>query len=915
MNRADVELKPHVAQAAGRGRALAEAAGLALSLAGLSFYLSRSYVLKAWSDPVQWFSFGQDFAARFGENNLAYLFPLLVAAATEVAGPVRAFLVNVPLLVVLALLFHAFGRQQLGGATSSALERWAPHAGAATVLLFVLVGSDPVWPWAIAMFRLLSSPYRDVLAHVLLLASLIALVVHRRSPVHALAPVAASAACLALATSTREASVLALVPMALYAIACRLASRDLPFLRPVAVFSVSFAIALVPYLLQNYLYSGNPLIPSQAADPASGGLKYSTVIPGVSFANLSETFPRTLSYLYVYYGTGVVGLMGLGLAVALRYRLDTALYLTLPCLILYLGFYGAYYAAVARYLFVVDLFALPLAGVGIAGGLHLLSSLASRRAQERIATASLLALFVLAAVVGLRQAHPTGLPFRIRDAAALHADVAKLLPERAQILGDRPLAEIFRSFVSGRTRVLEFMGPSLGSRKTSARVDKILQGGDPVYLVTPRETVRHHLRQSFDLSLLHTFSLADYGLDQLDQLLRFKTFSLHRLTPWTRTESVAELRSHRTGRHILSLDARRLSRTGAQATLYWNDRRLDPPPRDGWNCYDVMAESESEPASVRLVADRPVPERLSVRLFDPVKMSFPQGYLGMEPFISPCLRGESTLPAAGFQRVAIPAFLPNDAAYVVRAVMEIEARTPGSQGRLEVRAGRETLYQGDYQRKPKDAGPVFVSFPFVFTEAQVSAGTALVEIEATGPGGVHDDARIRSFEVRRHSLKEHLKVDVGREQDALFLRSGFYERQSEAIGRLPFRWMRDRASLWLLVAPSDRTRTLRVRYITGGRPPGVPPPAPRFRLNGRSLVAIEELRETVQVWVNRPTQGGRMRDVYIVVNRSFELPPELLPGPKNVLEIEATPWVPSESLPASENTRVLGLRLSRVWVK
>ncbi len=913
MNRADVELKPHVARAAGRGRALAEAAGLALSLAGLSFYLSRSYVLKAWSDPVQWFSFGQDFAARFGENNLAYLFPLLVAAATEIAGPVRAFLVNVPLLVVLALLLHAFGRQQLGGARSSALERWAPHAGAATVLLFVLVGSNPSWPKTIAMLRLLSSPYRDVLAHVLLLASLIALVVHRRSPVHALAPVAVSAACLALATSTREASVLALVPMALYAIACRLANRDLPFLRPAAVFSISFAIALVPYLLQNYLYSGNPLIPSQAADPASGGLKYSTVIPGVSFANLSETFPRALSYLYGHYGTGVVGLMGLGLAVALRYRLDTALYLTLPCLILYVGFYGAYYTMVARYLFVVDLFALPLAGVGIAGGLHLLSSLASRRAQERVATASLLALFVLAAVVGLRQAHPTGLPFRIRDAAALHADAAKLLPERAQILGDRPVAEIFGSFVRGRTRVLEFMGPSLHSRKMSTRVDEILQGGDPVYLVTPRETVRHHLRQSFDLSLLHTFSSADYGLDQL---LRVKTFSLHRLTPWTRTESVAELRSHRTGRHILSLDARRLSRTGAQATLYWNGRRLDPPPRDGWNCYDVIAESESEPASLRLVADRPVPEQLSARLFDPVKMSFPQGYLGMGPFISPCLRGESTLPAAGFQRVAIPAFLPNDAAYVVRAAMEIETRTPGSQGRLEVRAGRETLYQGNYRREPKDAGPVFVSFSFVFTEAQVSAGTALVEIEATGPGGVHDDARIRSFEVRRHSLKEHLEVEVGREQDALFLRSGFYERPSEAKGLLPFRWTRDRASLWLLIAPSDRTRTLRVRYFTGGRPPGVPPPAPRFRLNGRSLVAIEELRETVPVPAKHlAARGGTLPDAYVEVTRSFELPPELLPGPKNVLEIEATPWVPSESLPASENTRVLGLRLSRVWVK
>jgi hypothetical protein len=175
---------------------------------------------------------------------------------------------------------------------------------------------------------------------------------------------------------------------------------------------------------------------------------------------------------------------------------------------------------------------------------------------------------------------------------------------------------------------------------------------------------------------------------------------------------------------------------------------------------------------------------------------------------------------------------------------------------------------------------------------------------------VHDDARIRSFEVSRHSLKEDLEVNVGRQQAALFLRSGFHERK-RTRGRLPFRWTRDRASLWLLIAPSERPRELRVRYFTGGRPPGVPPPAPRFRLNGRPLAAIEELRETLPVPGKRvPARGGTLPDAYTEVTRSFELPPELLPGPKNVLEIEATPWVA-----ASENTRELGLMLSRVWVK
>jgi hypothetical protein len=897
-----------------RGRALAEIAGLVLALGGLSFFLGRSYLVKAYSDPVQWYTFGLNFTAEFGERHLAYLFPLLIAGVTQIVGPFRAFLVNIPLLLVLALLLHAFGRQLLGGGRSPAFERWAPQAGAATLLLFVLVASTADRVTALPMLRLFSSPYRDVLAHVLLVASLIALVAHRRSPVHALRPVGVSAACLALATSTREASVLALIPMALYAVGCRLSSRDLPFLRPALVFSLTFTVFLVPYLIQNYLYSENPLIPGQAANPTAGGLKYATLVPGVSLANLSETFPRTLAYLHRHYGTGVVGLMALGVAVALRYRLEAALYLALTGLIVFLGFYGAYYTMVARYLFVVDLFALPLAGVGVAGALHLLTSVTGPRTRERLATTSLLAIFALAGGVGLRNAVPAGAPFRIADAMALHADVTKVLPPRARVLGDRPLAEIFRSFVSDRAVALEFLvaSRSLGDPELIVRVDEIVESGDPVYLVTAREATQQVLREGFDLALVYRFPAADYGLQDL---LKAESFSLYRVTPWARNEIATELHPHRVGRHVLSVDVGRLSRTGGQATLYWNDRRLDPPPRDGWSCYDVRVTSESDPASVRLVSDRPVPGELVARLHDPLRTRFPRGYPRPERTVSPCLDGESSLRAAGPQRVAVPAFLAEGAAFIVRASLEIETRTPGLRGELELHVEGESVYHGEYRRRPKTAEPVFVSFPFVLTEDQVSEGRALVDISARGPGGEPDDVRVISLAVYRHLLADELELEVGEESDEPLLRSGFYARPTKYSGPLPYRWTRGRASLWLLVSPSDQRRELEIRSFTGSRPAGVPPPAPDFRLNGQPLVEIEERREPMAVpSQDLPAGSAAVPDAYTEVTRVFDLPRGLLRDPVNVLEIEATPWIPSESLPGSNNRSRLGLMLNRVQV-
>jgi hypothetical protein len=184
---------------------------------------------------------------------------------------------------------------------------------------------------------------------------------------------------------------------------------------------------------------------------------------------------------------------------------------------------------------VVDLFALPLAGIGIAAGFHLLAPDASRRARERFAIASLLAIFVLAGALALRNALPGGERFRIANAMALNADMAELLPERAAILGDRPMAEIFRCFVNSRSQVLNFLvgSGSLHDPELSLRLDEIVQRGEPVYVVTSRDSTLEVLRGRFGLSLVRTIPAEEYGLHHR---LENGSFSLHRLMPGTRTE-------------------------------------------------------------------------------------------------------------------------------------------------------------------------------------------------------------------------------------------------------------------------------------------------------------------------------------------------------------------------------------------
>ena len=109
-------------------------------------------------------------------------------------------------------------------------------------------------------------------------------------------------------------------------------------------------------------------MPAQAlrAFERDGGLT-----PGVSSTHFAETFPSMVRHLGRHFGVGPLLLWITGIVAALRYRQGAVLYLCLPAIAINALFFGGYYTVFSRYLFVIDLFALPVAGVGAAALLQL----------------------------------------------------------------------------------------------------------------------------------------------------------------------------------------------------------------------------------------------------------------------------------------------------------------------------------------------------------------------------------------------------------------------------------------------------------------------------------------------------------------------------------------------------------------
>lgn len=440
-----------------------QAFGLLAVLAGFAAYLVRSYSLIGYSDPLKWYAFAREFTDSFGSARLAYGFPLFQAGAIALVGPLRGFLVNLPILVALCAVVYELGRRHAGGKASTLV---APLAGAGALSFWIGVDHG----------RLLQlvSPYRDPFSHSFLALSCVLLIAARQDRRRAIAWATGSGLCLAVAASARETAVLMLLPFALYAWVAKHADPELPVVRPLLGFGAALAAAGVPLLVQNYLVSGSPYVPGQMARWLDERGEF---VPGIRFEHLGETLPAAVRFLAGHYG-GSVAWLALGLTAAVRHRVAEVLFLSLPALLLYLVFYGAYERVVERYFLVVDVFAAPIAGLGVAWAASgALRAIADGRRRKLATHAALLAALLPALVAPWLFGRATNPRFQLAQVQELRRFLSTHIPEGSTVVGDRPLTEMTFCFAADLFDVRHRV-------RDVSRLERLLETRDVVYVLS-----------------------------------------------------------------------------------------------------------------------------------------------------------------------------------------------------------------------------------------------------------------------------------------------------------------------------------------------------------------------------------------------------------------------------------------------
>jgi hypothetical protein len=871
-------------------------------LTALAVLLATRYSVSPLSDPARWFAFGRNFAAEFASRELAYGFPLLLAGAIEVVGPYRAFLVNIPLLVLVGAALYLFARECAraapegvgpGGPASAAL------AGALALALFVY--ADPAW------IVHLANPYRDPLAFLCTLVSGILTLRFVSGRTRRLWWLALAGGALAYAGSTRETSVLFLGPLLLFAALSRRRDPGIPFARASLVFGVAFGVAAIPFLVQNHLVSGQALVPGQAAHAFE---KSASLAPGIRLASLTETLPEVVRYLAAHFGPGGLALMGIGLVAAGIRRNLAILALCAPAMLVYGLFYAGYDRVVPRYLLVVDLFALPIAGAGLGFLLDLAVARISRpRAVARIAVAAGFALAVSASLLG--RSATIEQRVRVDGIERFVERVKEMIPEGAQVLGGRPAIDVLYTFLPNRVTNIANLVPSrrLEDPDLPGALRRLVEESGEVWFVSRYDAARILVQREYDLVRAGRLQPREYGLER--PLRGENAVLIDRVLPWQLRSVTLPIVANEQGPHVLSLDLGHLSQHSRNyAKVRWGETLIDEDPSDGVNFYAVEVSRAGAPLQLRIESDRPLPSRPEARLLPADKKLTLDFSAGAGPRhrerLSDSFRKRPKLPHPTIERRGT-LLLPTPAPRNVVFLVDIEADLPmmgeryariieGWVGGHRVLRGRRTV-----QPRTEDGERDGFTLSLTLSDREVTGKDTALELRMLEDPSIPEPRllSLRSVSLRRYPLADAYVLDLSAERIPAAFSRGFYAPHPRFDRDAPpGRWTGEAASARLFLRDAPGPANLEVVYWLGGRPGSAAPAAPEFRILGRKLQG-------------RKVREDRDGDTRVV--ERFEIPSSWGLRPAEVLEMRATPWVPGET-GVSADPRALGVRMESISI-
>jgi hypothetical protein len=763
-------------------------------------YLAQNYYLKPFSDPLNWLRFAGNLGQTFRADVFPIVYPVWLRACCWLLGDLYVFFSNYPLLLGFSALSAAVAAEMLS--ERPLVTRWF-----ASVLTACLVlGFDPWLQLA------LLNPYRDPLAHVFLMGSVLFFLRYARGRAKPLWHLSASGLLLGLAYATREPSIL-LLPF--FFLAGLMASKGRPLRltsRDVAVFTLFLLFGAGPFLVQTYLVSGQVLLPAKSA--GAGGY-----LPGFRMDQFLVNASRALRYLcrgvrpWVMLGA----LFGAGVAWRRR-QIDALLVLAAPAFVFGM-LYLAYRVFVPRYFFVVPLFATPLAAYGLVhAGKHLPMRARAYVTDRRLRLLALVVPFVLGSHLAFLTHRDAGVPRLRLDAAREFRKAAWVTFERdALVFSERNLRGCVEWFGH-----LDAMPVWLLSSNKQANVELVvehtarqLKKGRPVYVLDapPSEKpgpTASVLRQGFDLVPCgEPFSTNDL------KAVNWRTpFAPHLYTvrAWTGHVSVARVPlphdrgcvlavNALAGSGTLMADAQPFAQLTSPGTTYlWfpneqavsniNLRLQSPTPVPGM--LDAWALRPDAPLTFSFDADS---ERHTRHV---LSAAYARPYTKKDPYAC-VLSGSGTL------KIPVPWPTPSEAV-LTGAVTPVEAGpfraqpfTLSAVNRADMESLCITPDQNEFSMcLPLQTNDLSIELSMDFGPSAMSAW------------------HIGEMTLYPVSAGTYARISLGDEGDTKLLHSGFYGPESDGYGTT-FRWSKDVAVMhFVLNRARDLTLMLHVLDLRPG---------------------------------------------------------------------------------------------------
>ncbi len=893
--------------------------GFAL-LFGLAVYLVMVHYVMAYSDPVSWLHRGRAMMQGLPVTSRPPLFPFFCGVMMKLVGPVWVFLANLPVLLIMITLVGVSAAGLVSTRADGSQGGGIPRELVAFASVCLLVFFN------LRLFSALVNPYREALAFALLFGGI--LLLFRTLDTKRSWQALAAGVLVGLAIGGRETCVLMLPGMGLlYVHALVTRKNEFPYIKVALCFGAGLIVGSLPMMIQNALHTGMFWLPSYARGRVVSGsgelyIPNDIPVPGMFIGKFFETGSRTLTFFREKYAWWGLCLLAVGLVVSVRRRYTRVWLLSVPSIAISILFYSFYWYVKGRYLFIVDLFTVPIMAIGLVALLSCLYGLLpavrkkTKNRQLAFNVTALLMLFLTFLFLTVSIFRKGSERLQVWDVPALREAIDPVLKKPYVFASSR---RHYRSMLGwllrAEQRIVGGQRIRISDVVESGLEAKLADIGKETLASLPGENIYyygdgHPLLLKSWCEFEEVMSLADLPVP-LDHYSRRMTEGLYELKPWSRTNVTTTVTCGVGSQHLLLLDGYRLWDYPGRSfcDLYLNGEKIDYRVSNNVNLVTFETPGpEAQAVEVRLVSDAPLPVAPPARSVcidqDLVLNLGAVPEFWCYPLLSreirvtgrmktgACLmmdKGTITLPHFASTNRMVFALLRTEFYQEDHFFRELEHM-------LTCRIGdtvqRYALPKKGYAR---------------WSVIKLGRGTgrlAMVPVKMSTPLPTYkeqlrlrDEKKIATYGFVKFAtvhivsmpstITDHLHIDIGADEDALFLLDGFCAPERFAGGGM-VRWTSGRGVV--RIPPPAKVADYDVRIIVRNARPEKLRAAPTFRFNGTGVVDAA-LRERAL--------SDERTEYSLRIDRKA-----ILSEDDSILEIVSSPWVPSEVLSTTDHRKL-----------